>query len=373
MARKFSVARLVHSISISLMAGLSAQAWAGPRYQAFDLTPATASNSDAVAINQRGQVLMYSEMNYGNNPSAVLWENGQLTVLSNSIQSPEGLAPLGLAENGDAMFYDDAPGSYDLRMHVWRAATGAVVSPPFLASYKGSTGGFMGADGRIMTSAITGFKTKKVYLILLPPQTTVVPVTTCVLSTGPGATATTTTACPKAGIEAINLKGQYGTTATGFLTSSPGIGTFSTGVVKSLGKLSGNGGATLALTDDGKATGLAGTRAVASNARPSHAFFYSGSAIFDLGTLGGDSSAGVGVNQSGTVVGYSYTADMFIRAFVSFNGGTMQDLNTLVDPAGLQGMTLVKANGINDAGWIVAEGVPAGGGQSHAVLLKPLP
>ena len=95
--------------------------------------------------------------------------------------------------------------------------------------------------------------------------------------------------------------------------------------------------------------------------------------MVDLGTLGGDISMGKGVNKGGTVVGYSYMADSTIRAFVSFNGSAMQDLNSLVDPAGLPGLTLVKANGINDAGWIAAEAVQTGGGAGHAVLLKPLP
>ncbi len=76
----------------------------------------------------------------------------------------------------------------------------------------------------------------------------------------------------------------------------------------------------------------------------------------DLGTLGGTYSIGLGLNNSLPVVGESLTASSGNRAFVRFHGGTMTDLNTLLDPVYGYGWLLRAAWDVNDHGVIVGQG-----------------
>jgi probable HAF family extracellular repeat protein len=91
-----------------------------------------------------------------------------------------------------------------------------------------------------------------------------------------------------------------------------------------------------------------------------HAFIYSGVAMTDIGTLGGNNSYGLGINASGQVTGWSFTAGGAQRAFL-YSGGTMTDLGTL--PGGdLSAGTAINASGQ------VAGYSDIGGGAGHAFL-----
>ena len=85
----------------------------------------------------------------------------------------------------------------------------------------------------------------------------------------------------------------------------------------------------------------------------------------DLGTLGGASSAARGINGAGSIVGTAQTASGEWRPFLAHvNDVRMIDLNTLVDlPAGV---TLLEADAINDHGLIAAYG-----SDLHCYLLTP--
>lgn len=75
----------------------------------------------------------------------------------------------------------------------------------------------------------------------------------------------------------------------------------------------------------------------------SHAFFYDGAAVFDLGTLGGVSSHANGLNDSGAIVGNSLTTGGTWQAFVYTNGAM----------SGLPFSEASYARGVNNAGTIV--------------------
>lgn len=99
-----------------------------------------------------------------------------------------------------------------------------------------------------------------------------------------------------------------------------------------------------------------------------HAFFYSGGRMKDLGALpGGTQSYAYGINNSGQIVGSSESADLTLHAFL-YTNGVMQDLNKLI-PAH-SGFHLSEARDINDAGQIVGVGIVDG--QRRAFLLTPL-
>src|SRR5207244_3608057 len=73
--------------------------------------------------------------------------------------------------------------------------------------------------------------------------------------------------------------------------------------MRDLGTLGGNFSDALALNGAGQA---AGTSTTASGDQ--HAFFWNGTIMRDLGTLGGNLSVAVALNEAGQVAGYSTTA-----------------------------------------------------------------
>jgi probable HAF family extracellular repeat protein len=96
-----------------------------------------------------------------------------------------------------------------------------------------------------------------------------------------------------------------------------------------------------------------------ANAQKYHAFVWNnGSGMTDLGTLGGDTSYGLGINDSGEVVGYSYLADNITRhAFTWTVSGGMVDLGTLLGGAWSQGEK------INASGEVSGEALDSSGKQ----------
>jgi probable HAF family extracellular repeat protein len=69
--------------------------------------------------------------------------------------------------------------------------------------------------------------------------------------------------------------------------------------------------------------------------------------------LGGGQARGI--NNAGQVVGWSYTASGGEHAFITgHNGDGIMDLNSLADMP--DGVVLIAATGINDAGQVIAEG-----------------
>lgn len=108
---------------------------------------------------------------------------------------------------------------------------------------------------------------------------------------------------------------------------------------------------------------------VAGNSAPApaafnHAFLWSRGRRIDLGTLGGEFSSAAGINDHGAVVGQANTAEGSTRAFV-WRHGVMTDLGVLAD-GGENGS---RANDINNHGWVVGAS-DATGGEFHAVLWR---
>src|SRR5207247_912380 len=95
------------------------------------------------------------------------------------------------------------------------------------------------------------------------------------------------------------------------------------------------------------------------------AFLFKNGTTIRLGNLGSPGSYGRGENNAGDVVGCS-NSDSY-RAFL-WRDGTIYDLNSCI--SGDSGWVLVSANGINDSGQIVGQGILNGKGtinQGHIV------
>jgi probable HAF family extracellular repeat protein len=91
----------------------------------------------------------------------------------------------------------------------------------------------------------------------------------------------------------------------------------------------------------------------------------------DLGTLGGNFSWAVGINNSGWVVGESTLppGDKVDIAFVYYSG-TMYDLSKMIpSSSGWKYLTSASFSGINDCGQIVGQG--SINNEAHAFLLTP--
>lgn len=134
---------------------------------------------------------------------------------------------------------------------------------------------------------------------------------------------------------------------------------YSGGTMSDLGTLGGNFSYAHGINNSGQVVGYA---AISSGYY--HAFLYSGGTMNDLGTLGGSSSFAYGINNSSQVVGGADTAGGNPDAFL-YSGGTMFDLNNLVNTTTL-GDYLYIANGINDSGQIIANGL-----NGDAFILTP--
>lgn len=133
------------------------------------------------------------------------------------------------------------------------------------------------------------------------------------------------------------------------------------GTMKDLGTLGGDNSEAVWINDAG---GIAGS-ADLSGTGLHHAVRWKDGEIFDLGTVSGDPcSRSKAINARGQIVGVSSDCSNPVRAFLWEEGGPMIDLNTVIPPG--SGLQLTFAFNINDRGEILAKS-----DLGHIVLLVP--
>src|SRR5574341_499122 len=114
-----------------------------------------------------------------------------------------------------------------------------------------------------------------------------------------------------------------------------------------LGTLGGDESRALGINNLGQVVGYSD---LTSDVFPIHAFLWENGVMTDLGGLGGDESAAADINDSGQVVGASTTVSGVYqdRAFL-WENGVMTDLGTL-------GGSWSSANGLNASGQVIGNG-----------------
>lgn len=124
------------------------------------------------------------------------------------------------------------------------------------------------------------------------------------------------------------------------------------GQIRSLGVL----GEAYAVNSHGQVVG----QARLAEGQPLQGFLWqddaNGGGAIDLGSLGGDSavSAAADINDQSQAVGWSYTAEGDLHAFV-WENGAMTDLGVLGEPDDRFGSPYTLAHGVNNAGQVVGE------------------
>ena len=127
------------------------------------------------------------------------------------------------------------------------------------------------------------------------------------------------------------------------------------GTLTDLGTLGGTNSAALAVNSGGEIVG----QSLVAGDGATHAFLYSNGQMIDLGTVDGlPNSVAIGINDEGDVVGYAYDNSSFVAHAFLYHGGVMYDLNTLFANTG---WTFTQANGINNSGQIVGQGINPSG------------
>lgn len=146
---------------------------------------------------------------------------------------------------------------------------------------------------------------------------------------------------------------------TGFTASNGDDVLLEHGKQVDIGSLDGNGSVGLALNNSGEVVGYSVVSGAGTNNPDIHAFAYSKGKMTDLGTLGGVWSYADGVNAKGEIVGSSDAGNGVQAPFI-YEHGRMINLGSL-------GGTWGIAHAINDHGVIVGTSYTASGAE-HAFI-----
>ncbi len=364
-------ARLVAAAALCAGLGVATQASALERHYFVDLDSGTVRELENLgdrypkpaAINNAGQVVGYLETDSGGHHSAfITGPNGRgMFDLGEMFQVglPEGRFRESYAYdiNDDGKVVGDT----------WNPGSEAFMTGPNGLDYKRLDlgGRYSIASGINKAGQVVGFVDFPGQAFITGPD-------------GKGVTELGTLGGLESAASDINDIGQvvgYSTTTAedaypshAFITGADGEG------MRDLGTLGGLDSWASAINDAGQVVGSSRFTGEELSG-PYHAFITGpdGTGMRDLGTLGGidSDSYASGTNDDGQVVGYSSTPGGAVHAFITGPDGVgMTDLNSLIDLP--DGVTLIGAIDINNAGQVVAAAQVIPEPETYAMLLAGL-
>jgi uncharacterized protein (TIGR03437 family) len=373
---------------------LSSTAWAqAPQYTIQDLGalpnyPACAATGLSQAGNVTGYCLSQQGTGLLNSPvsHAFLYSKGAMTDLNLSAQS----TPVPTAVNDSGV----VAGAY--LTAILGNGGGSLSATPFIVQQDGSllqppsslqsllpfglnnAGQLVGSQVEVSGNSLNFFINSKAVLFAVTGGATTI------LAPPPGTGAGVAFGVNSTGVVAGGSIGQGGTEVTPLIwqNAKPQTLPILSGYLQS---------AAASINDSGVAAGAAFVLdfdvLIDPTAQAHAVLFNTDGTVTDLGVLPNDrSSFATGINNSGTVVGFSdadvpnftlqlagifYEPQPIYRAFV-YTNGQMYDLNTLLVNG--TGWTLSFASAINNVGQIAGTGVVAGanGPEQHGFLLTPV-
>ena len=152
---------------------------------------------------------------------------------------------------------------------------------------------------------------------------------------------------------AINAAGEVAGAVGSDRNNTSAVSLFSDGQWTSLGTLGGTSGIGNGINSSAQIAGYS-----TSSDGGYHAFISNGGTLTDIGDLGGGSAVAYGINDAGQVVGSAVTTDGSNHPFL-WSNGQMTDLGTLGSPAGVDFWN--SAQGVNNAGVVVGTSYTADG------------
>jgi len=357
--RPLTLALATICAACEVSAAPSASAAAGDRatspYVLRALETLDGANSEAYAINDRGQVVGQAEAGRNAKRHAVLWESGATTRLR-GLPGHRRSEATAINNAGDIVGAS-CPDAGECVAVLWRGDELVQL---------GSLGGNTVARGINATSQVVGESVlpvaKPLYVERFPHA--------FLWEQGVMLDLAGDFEDPSTVATAVNDAGRVvGYSHCGCRTT-PGPRAFlwDYGVVVHLGTFGGSSARAFDVNERGDVVGEAEmlSRREGQVAASMRAFLWRDGRLTHLGTLGGDTSTARAINRSGQVVGWSTAADGTTRAFL-WQDGAMRDLNDLIPPS--SGWVLRQAYDMNASGGIVGTG--EAGGQVRAYLLAP--
>jgi probable HAF family extracellular repeat protein len=326
--------RSLSSAMVILLASATlGQASSPSRYKVVDLGTFGGNGSDALGINNSGQVTGWANVGSGER-HAFLWQDGILTDLG--VPTGYGYSyGFSINEIGQVIGESDAHG------FLWDAVNGMhdlneLTQPPGQLAMGLAQG--INDNGEVVGLGVSsrGYHWE---------NGTVTDLNTLIGEAVSPA--------------AINNSGHM----AGRAVVPGGAFLYRDQTLESLGTLGGTYSGAVDLNENDQVVGWADLPGV-----PSHAFLWEEGVMTDIHTFPDSTqSSATAINESGQVVGWADRPDL--HAFL-WEDGVMTDLNDLISPD--SGWLLSTGNDINDAGWIVGSGVNPDG-EKHAFLLVPEP